>query len=125
MQAPRLAQENGCDPGSRRHGEPVSPTPCRGYWKLLPAPLFRPSEGRTNMKHSFLRIALAASLAALPAAPPAIAQHAHAPLPAAATELHPGLGDHHFAITTSNAEAQSYFDHGIRLLYGFNHDEAA
>ncbi len=77
------------------------------------------------MKHSFLGIALAAPLAALLAAPPAFAQHEHAALPAAATELHPGLGDYHFAITTSNAEAQSYFDQGIRLLYGFNHDEAA
>jgi tetratricopeptide (TPR) repeat protein len=53
------------------------------------------------------------------------AQHAHQALPAAATELHPGLGDHHFPITTANADAQVYFDHGIRLLYGFNHDEAA
>ena len=46
-------------------------------------------------------------------------------LPPAATELHPGLGDYHFPITTANADAQVYFDHGIRLLYGFNHDEAA
>ncbi len=53
------------------------------------------------------------------------AQHAHQPLPPAATELHPGLGDYHFPITTANADAQVYFDHGIRLLYGFNHDEAA
>jgi tetratricopeptide (TPR) repeat protein len=53
------------------------------------------------------------------------AQHAHPPLPPAATELHPGLGDYHFPITTGNADAQVYFDQGIRLLYGFNHDEAA
>jgi hypothetical protein len=56
---------------------------------------------------------------------PLAAQHAHQPLPRAATELHPGLGDYHFPITTANADAQVYFDHGIRLLYGFNHDEAA
>jgi len=54
----------------------------------------------------------------------ALAQHAHAPLPAAATEPYPGLGDYHFAITTTSREAQSYFDQGIGLLYGFNHDEA-
>jgi tetratricopeptide (TPR) repeat protein len=42
-----------------------------------------------------------------------------------ATELHPGLGDYHFPITTAVPEAQVYFDQGIRLLYGFNHDEAA
>ena len=65
-------------------------------------------------------------LAALAAAPGAIAQHAgHAPLPAAATELHPGLGGYHFPITTTSADAQTYFDQGIGLLYGFNHDEAA
>ena len=57
---------------------------------------------------------------------PTAAQHAaHQALPPAATELHPGLGDYHFPITTANADAQVYFDHGIRLLYGFNHDEAA
>jgi tetratricopeptide (TPR) repeat protein len=59
------------------------------------------------------------------AAPALFAQHAHQPVPAAATELHPGLGDYHFPITTENPEAQTYFDQGIRLLYGFNHDEAA
>ncbi|HEY3518577.1 MAG TPA: hypothetical protein VGL98_16130, partial [Gammaproteobacteria bacterium] len=56
---------------------------------------------------------------------PLAAQHAHQPLPPAATELHPGLGDYHFPITTATPEAQVYFDNGIRLLYGFNHDEAA
>jgi tetratricopeptide (TPR) repeat protein len=34
------------------------------------------------------------------------------------------LGTHHHAITTSNAEAQRYFDQGLRLVFGFNHDEA-
>jgi hypothetical protein len=73
-----------------------------------------------------VRLALAAQLGlALAYSASAPAQHEHAPLPAAATELHPGLGDYHFAITTTNTEAQTYFDQGIRLLYGFNHDEAA
>lgn len=35
------------------------------------------------------------------------------------------LGSHHRAVTTSSADAQRYFDQGLRLLYGFNHDEAA
>jgi tetratricopeptide (TPR) repeat protein len=35
-----------------------------------------------------------------------------------------GLGDTHHAVSTSNAEAQKFFDHGLALLYGFNHDEA-
>ncbi|HUQ53776.1 MAG TPA: hypothetical protein VM692_16220, partial [Gammaproteobacteria bacterium] len=64
-------------------------------------------------------------VAALCVACTAAAQHEHQPLPPAATELHPGLGDYHFPITTANADAQLYFDQGIRLLYGFNHDEAA
>jgi tetratricopeptide (TPR) repeat protein len=71
-------------------------------------------------------VALVAPLAAaFVSLPTAHAQHAHAALPPAATELHPGLGDYHLAITTASPEAQAYFDHGIRLLYGFNHDEAA
>lgn len=35
------------------------------------------------------------------------------------------LGTHHRAVTTRSPEAQSYFDQGLRLVYGFNHDEAA
>src|SRR5579864_3006539 len=35
-----------------------------------------------------------------------------------------GLGDTHRAITTTSAEAQEYFDQGIRLIWAFNHDEA-
>jgi len=58
--------------------------------------------------------------------PQAFAQHeGHAALPAAATEPYTGLGDYHFPVSTANAEAQRYFDMGIGLLYGFNHDEAA
>ncbi len=69
--------------------------------------------------------AVVVGLAAFGIAFAADAQHAHQALPAAATELHPGLGDYHFPITTANAQAQLYFDQGTRLLYGFNHDEAA
>ncbi len=56
---------------------------------------------------------------------PLFAQHHGAAVPAAATTLHPGLGKHHHPITTKSAEAQAYFDQGLTLLYGFNHDEAA
>ncbi len=34
------------------------------------------------------------------------------------------LGTHHHAITTTSPQAQRYFDQGLRLIYGFNHDEA-
>src|SRR5215831_17039533 len=37
----------------------------------------------------------------------------------------PGLGDLHHPVTTSNPEAQKFFDQGLRLIFAFNHDEAA
>jgi tetratricopeptide (TPR) repeat protein len=36
-----------------------------------------------------------------------------------------GLGDLHHPVSTSNAEAQQFFDQGLRLIFAFNHDEAA
>src|SRR5262245_14196376 len=38
--------------------------------------------------------------------------------------LFPGLGHHHHTIKTRNPEAQKFFDQGLTLVYGFNHDEA-
>ncbi|MDE2922543.1 MAG: hypothetical protein OYL92_11080 [Acidobacteriota bacterium] len=35
-----------------------------------------------------------------------------------------GLGDLHYAITTSSEPAQRFFDQGLRLVYAFNHAEA-
>ncbi len=43
---------------------------------------------------------------------------------AAGAQLYQGLGDFHRAVTTSSAQAQAYFDQGMRLLWAFNHDEA-
>jgi tetratricopeptide (TPR) repeat protein len=40
-------------------------------------------------------------------------------------QLFPGLGSFHRHITTSVPLAQDYFDQGLRLLWAFNHDEAA
>ncbi len=36
-----------------------------------------------------------------------------------------GLGDLHHPVSTGNAQAQRFFDQGLRLIYAFNHDEAA
>ena len=36
-----------------------------------------------------------------------------------------GLGDLHHPVSTKNAEAQQFFDQGLRLIYAFSHDEAA
>jgi tetratricopeptide (TPR) repeat protein len=35
-----------------------------------------------------------------------------------------GMGPHRHPIRTSNADAQKFFDQGVVLLYGFNHEEA-
>ena len=41
-----------------------------------------------------------------------------------AAAIEPGLGKVHYATSTKNAEAQSYFDQGMAYLYGFNHEAA-
>ncbi len=46
------------------------------------------------------------------------------PAQPAPVPLESGLGDLHVAVTTKNAEAQRYFDQGMRYLYGFNHEAA-
>ncbi|MBH8573894.1 hypothetical protein I8752_12855 [Nostocaceae cyanobacterium CENA369] len=38
--------------------------------------------------------------------------------------LIPGLGTHYHAVSTSNPEAQKFFEQGLNLIYAFNHDEA-
>jgi tetratricopeptide (TPR) repeat protein len=66
-------------------------------------------------------------------AQPALAQHdphPRAPLATVAdwargARLFDGLGDFHRRVTTSSPETQKYFDQGMRLLWAFNHDEAA
>src|SRR5688500_17887228 len=35
-----------------------------------------------------------------------------------------GYSDLHHPVSTKNAEAQAFFDQGLRLMYAFNHDEA-
>jgi tetratricopeptide (TPR) repeat protein len=36
-----------------------------------------------------------------------------------------GIGDNHHPVSTKNAQAQQFFDQGLRFIYAFNHDEAA
>ena len=69
-------------------------------------------------------LSLAISVTLLPGA--ALGQHEHiaTAAPAGSVPLFDDLGSYHHAITTSSPEAQRYFDQGLRLLYGFNHDEA-
>lgn len=74
-----------------------------------------------------LVLALACSRQPAPAPANQSAHDAHAPAaPAtvARTALLGNLGAYHRAIKTSSAEAQQFFDEGLTLLYGFNHEES-
>jgi tetratricopeptide (TPR) repeat protein len=57
----------------------------------------------------------------------AVAQEHAAPMAAAAkpATLMTGLGTLHHPVSTKNVQAQQFFDQGLRLIYAFNHDEAA
>lgn len=57
----------------------------------------------------------------------AAAQHEHHASPANSQPAKPmaGLGNHHHPVSTSNAEAQKFFDQGLGLIYAFNHEESA
>jgi len=50
---------------------------------------------------------------------------AHHQEPAKPATLMQGLGDLHHPVSTHNPQAQQFFDQGLRLIYCFNHDEAA
>jgi tetratricopeptide (TPR) repeat protein len=56
---------------------------------------------------------------------PSIAQDHSAHAQSKPATLMPGLGNAHHPVSTSNPEAQKFFDQGLRLIYDFNHDEAA
>ncbi|HSS19696.1 MAG TPA: hypothetical protein VLL54_06455 [Pyrinomonadaceae bacterium] len=68
----------------------------------------------------FLLLALLAFLST-----PVQAQHSEMQMPAPKpVALLPGLGTLHHPVSTKNAEAQRFFDQGLRMTYGFNHEEA-
>ena len=52
------------------------------------------------------------------------AQHGHSPATASAAPTLGGLGGLHHAVSTHETEAQRFFDQGLCLSFGFNHDEA-
>lgn len=64
-------------------------------------------------------------VALLLACPSTFAQHQHGAAPAGEVRLLEGLGGFHLPVRTSVPEAQRFFDQGMILVYGFNHDEAA
>lgn len=51
-------------------------------------------------------------------------QHHHGNDAATPAALMDGLGSHTHPIKTKSAMAQQFFDQGLALVYGFNHDEA-
>lgn len=100
-------------------------------------------------RHALASVFLAALLASGCAQPPSTAQVSPAPIataaatttappaepvptsastpvgqPTAAVQLYNNLGDYSMAITIASPEAQRYFDQGLILSYGFNHEEA-
>ncbi|MEO6725396.1 MAG: hypothetical protein ABIU20_01540 [Blastocatellia bacterium] len=52
------------------------------------------------------------------------AQHEHHSSTSEPTKLISGLSNLHHPVSTKNAEAQKFFDQGLALIYGFNHEEA-
>jgi len=71
------------------------------------------------MRHALV-LSLSLALCSL-----AVAQPHAAPAQPKPAILMPGLGDLHHPVSTKNAQAQQFFDQGLRLIYAFNHDEAA
>ena len=49
---------------------------------------------------------------------------AHPPDPQKRTTLLGNLGNYHRGISSAVPQAQQFFDEGLTLLYGFNHEEA-
>jgi tetratricopeptide (TPR) repeat protein len=56
---------------------------------------------------------------------PSIAQDHSAHGQSEPATLMTGVGNARHPVSTSNPEAQEFFDQGLRLIYDFNHDEAA
>ena len=56
---------------------------------------------------------------------PSIAQDHSAHSQSKPATLMSGVGNVHHPVSTTNPEAQKFFDQGLRLIYAFNHDEAA
>ena len=70
------------------------------------------------MKYLFLALLLLFPVSAF-------AQHGHAPAKEPApVALSNGLGDINLPVSTTNAEAQKFFNQGLAYLYAFNHEEA-
>src|SRR5262252_409944 len=83
---------------------------------------------RRNLTLLCVTLALCAATLILSGLAIAQEHHEHA-TPAAKAKptaaLMTGYGNWHHPVTTKNAQAQAFFDQGLRQIYAFNHDEAA
>lgn len=71
------------------------------------------------------RPVMLAMLAQAETAPFKPVQQARTPQEASPPPLYKDLGKLHYSITTRSPRAQAFFDQGLRLLFAFNHAEAA
>src|SRR5258706_12585148 len=83
-----------------------------------------------NVKEDCMRramgIVVGVALALILGAAASAQEHEHAVAAKNKTAtLMTGLGDWRHPVSTKNAQAQAFFDQGLRLIYAFNHDEAA
>lgn len=82
------------------------------------------------MKTLSLTLACVAAVSALLACDRPVAQAAAAPqvsppeMAMIGAHLLEGLGEHDFPVTTTHPEVQRWFDQGLMLTFGFNHDAA-
>lgn len=60
----------------------------------------------------------------VPDAPPPVEAPPPPPLELVGATLLEGLGNHRFEITSAHPDVQRWFDQGLMLTYGFNHDAA-
>ncbi len=80
-----------------------------------------------KMRVPFIALVVLASVSCSRQAAPAATtseHNAHTPATAPRTTLLGNLGSYHRAIKTTSPEAQQFFDEGLVLLYGFNHEES-
>jgi tetratricopeptide (TPR) repeat protein len=73
---------------------------------------------------TLLAIILALGISTLTLCKSAFSQVHPAPAKARSAALMSGYGNWHHPVSTRNAQAQAFFDQGLRLIYAFNHDEA-
>jgi tetratricopeptide (TPR) repeat protein len=73
---------------------------------------------------TLLAILLALGISTLALCESAFSQEHPAPAKAKSATLMTGYGNWHHPVSTKNAQAQAFFDQGVRLIYAFNHGEA-